>query len=326
MPEHPKTMEHAVALRPAGRFQVPAIVADVGPDATKRFFEFFTVPIRNKNTRIAYYHAIGLFLDWCQRAGFRHLEDIEPIHVAAYVEQHPGSPMTVKQHMAAIRMFFSWLTEKGVLAMNPAREVKTPKFSRTEGKTPAFSVEEVHQILDSIDVSDAVGLRDRALLATLAYTFARIGAVVSLTVEDYFEAGKRSLIRFSEKGGKQKEIPVHHKLEEILDNYLDATEMRGLPGSPLFPVTLGKTRKLGGRPMTRIDAARMLKRRLKAAGANLQYSAHSFRATGITTYLENGGSLEVAQRIAGHADSRTTKLYDRRGQKVLLEDMERVRY
>jgi integrase len=134
------------------------------------------------------------------------------------------------------------------------------------------------------------------------------------------------LIRFSEKGGKQKEIPVHHKLEQILDNYLDATGMRALPGSPLFPVTLGKTRKLGSRPMTQIDAARMLKRRLKALGANLQYSAHSFRATGITTYLENGGSLEVAQRIAGHADSRTTKLYDRRGQKVLLEDMERVRY
>lgn len=68
--------------------------------------------------------------------------------------------MTVKQHMAGIRMFFSWLTEKGVLAMNPAREVKTPKFSRTEGKTPAFSVDEVHQILTSINVSDAIGLRD----------------------------------------------------------------------------------------------------------------------------------------------------------------------
>jgi len=163
-------------------------------------------------------------------------------------------------------------------------------------------------------------------LATLAYTFARIGAVVSPTVEDYFEAGKRSLIRFSEKGGKQKEIPVHHRLEEILDNYLDATGLRIFPESPLFPVTLGKTKKLGRRPMKRIDAARMLKRRLKAAGANLQYSAHSFRATGITTYLEHGGSLEVAQRIAGHADSRMTKLCDRRWQKVLLEDMERVRY
>jgi integrase/recombinase XerD len=122
----------------AESFQVPAIIADVGPEATKRFFEFFTVPIRNKNTRSAYYQAIGQFLDWCQRAGFSNIEDIEPIHVAAYIESHKGSAATIKQHMAAIRMMFSWLTEKGILAINPAREVKTPKFSRTEGKTPAF--------------------------------------------------------------------------------------------------------------------------------------------------------------------------------------------
>ncbi len=115
-----------------------AIIADVGPEATKRFFEFFTVPIRNKNTRAAYYQAIGQFLDWCQRGGFSNLEDIEPIHVAAYIESHKGSAATIKQHMAAIRMMFSWLTEKGILAINPAREVKTPKFSRTEGKTPAL--------------------------------------------------------------------------------------------------------------------------------------------------------------------------------------------
>jgi integrase/recombinase XerD len=103
-------------------------LADIGPEATKLYFEFFTVPIRNKNRRIAYYHAIGQFLDWCHRAGFRGLEDIEPITVAAYVEQHPGSPATIEQHMSAIRMLFSWLTEKGILAMNPAREVKTAKF------------------------------------------------------------------------------------------------------------------------------------------------------------------------------------------------------
>jgi site-specific recombinase XerD len=115
-------------------FQVPALIADIGPEATKRYFEFFTVPIRNKNTRIAYYHAIGQFLDWCQRAGFRALEDIEPITVAAYVEQHPGSPATIKQHMSAIRMLFSWLTEKGILAMNPAREVKTEKFRAPKAK------------------------------------------------------------------------------------------------------------------------------------------------------------------------------------------------
>ena len=131
--------------------------------------------------------------------------------MAAYIEQHSGSAATIKQHMAAIRMMFSWLTEKGILAINPAREVKTPKFSRTEGKTPAFSTEEVQKVLASVDTSHVIGHRDKAFLATLAYTFARIGAVVNLNVEDYFQAGKRSLIRFKEKGGKEKEIPVHHK-------------------------------------------------------------------------------------------------------------------
>ena len=318
--------ETALGLVKAESFQVPALIADIGPEATKRYFEFFTVPIRNKNTRIAYYHAIGQFLDWCQRAGFRGLEDIEPITVAAYIEQHSGSPATIKQHMSAIRMLFSWLTEKGILAMNPAREVKTEKFSRREGKTPAFDTEQVQKVLDKIDTSNDVGLRDRALLGTLAYTFARIGAVVNLKVEDYFQTGKRSMIRLSEKGGKETEIPVHHKLEELLDQYLETSGLKHRPNAPLFPIALGKTRKLGNRPATRIDAARMLKRRLKDAGLSDAFSPHSFRATGITNFLENGGTLEVAQRIAGHADSRTTKLYDRRGQRVLVEDMERIRY
>jgi site-specific recombinase XerD len=184
------------------------------------------------------------FLSWCQRCGFRNLEDIEPITVAAYIEQHSGSPATIKQHMAAIRMMFSWLTEKGILAMNPAREVKTPKFSRNEGKTPAPPAEEVQKLIDSIDLSHIVGLRDQAILGVLAYTFARIGAVVSLQVKDYFQVGKRSVLRFSEKGGKEKEIPVHHKLEAILDSYLDASELRNRPDSPLFLAARGKTRGL----------------------------------------------------------------------------------
>jgi integrase/recombinase XerD len=232
-----------VGLVKAESFQVPALIADNGPEATKRYFEFFTVPIRNKNTRIAYYHAIGQFLDWCQRAGFRGLEDIEPITVAAYVEQHPGSPATIKQHMSAIRMLFSWLTAQGILAMNPAREVKTEKFSRREGKTPAFDIEQVQKVLDKIDTSNEVGLRDRALLGTLAYTFARIGAVVNLKVEDHFQTGKRSMIRFREKGGKETEIPVHHKLEELLDQYLEISGLGNRPTSPLFPIALGKTRR-----------------------------------------------------------------------------------
>jgi site-specific recombinase XerC len=123
-----------------------------------------------------------------------------------------------------------------------------------------------------------------------------------------------------------KELPVHPKLEEHLHEYLNATGLGNEPSSLLFPAALGKTGKLSRRPLVRTDAADMLKRRLKQAGLPAHYSPHSFRATGITNFLENDGTLEAAQRIAGHADSRTTKLYDRRGQKVLLEDMERIRY
>jgi site-specific recombinase XerC len=109
-----------------------------------------------------------------------------------------------------------------------------------------------------------------------------------------------------------KELPVHHKLEELLDQYLKATGLEKEPQSPLFPASIGKTGKLSRRPLVRTDAADMLKRRLKQAGLPAHYSPHSFRATGITNFLENDGTLEAAQRIAGHADSRTTKLYDRR--------------
>jgi len=200
------------------------------------------------------------------------------------------------------------------------------KFATIRGKTPAFVDGEVQKLLDTIEIFNHVGLRDRALLATLAYTFARIGSVVNLRVEDYYPSGKRFMLRFREKGGKEKELPVHHKLEELLDEYLQATGLGAEPGSLLFPAAVRKTGKLSRRPLARTDAADMLKRRLKQAGLPAHYSPHSFRATGITNFLENDGTLEAAQRIAGHADSRTTKLYDRRGQKVLLEDMERIRY
>ena len=148
-------------------------------------------------------------MTWLERSGYQHLEDIEPIMVAAYIEtlQRQAAPPTVKQHMAAIRMLFSWLTEKGVLAMNPAREVKTEKFSRTEGKTPAFVEGEVQKLLNGVETFTHTGLRDRALLATLAYTFARIGSVVNLKVEDYYPSGKGFLLRFKERAVKKRSSP-----------------------------------------------------------------------------------------------------------------------
>ena len=210
--------------------------------------------------------------------------------------------------------------------MNPAREVKTERFSRTEGKTPAFVEGEVQKLLGAVDASTHTGLRDRALLGVLAYTFARIGAVVNLKVEDYYPSRKRFLLALKKKAAKRKSFPYNTSWESFLDEYLKATGLGAEPNSPLFPAAFGKTAKLSRRPLVRTDAADMLKRRLKQAGLPAHYSPHSFRATHITNFLENDGILEAAQRIAGHADSRTTKLYDRRGQKVLLEDMERIRY
>ena len=205
--------------------------------------------------------------------------------MAAYIEtlQRQAAPPTVKQHMAAIRMLFSWLTEKGVLAMNPAREVKTERFSRTEGKTPAFVEGEVQKLLGTVETSTHTGLRDRALLGVLAYTFARIGAVVNLKVEDYYPSGKRFLLRFKEKGGKEKELPVHHKLEELLDEYLKATGLGNEPGSLLFPAALGKTGKLSRRPLVRTDAADMLKRRLKKWRDELETHLKPYLRSGIIT-------------------------------------------
>jgi hypothetical protein len=129
-----------LAVISADSFQTPALITRAGPETRKKFFEFFTVPIRNANTRAAYYRATQQFLAWVERAGYQYLEGIEPITVTAYIEtlQRQAAPATVKQHMAAIRMLFSWLTGKGILAMNPAREVKTERYSRTEGKTPAW--------------------------------------------------------------------------------------------------------------------------------------------------------------------------------------------
>jgi integrase/recombinase XerD len=156
--------------------------------------------------------------------------------------------------------------------MNPAREVKTERFSRTEGKTSAFVEGEVQRLLNVIETATHTGLRHRALLGVLACTFARIGAVVNLKVEDYYPTGKRFLLRFKEKDGKEKELPVHHKLEELLDEYLKTTGLGAEPGSPLFPAAWGKTGKLSRRPLVRTDVADMLKRRPKQAGLPAHYS------------------------------------------------------
>jgi site-specific recombinase XerC len=231
---------------------------------------------------------------------------------------------TVKQHLAAIRMCFDWLVTGGVLATNPAHAVRGPKHVVKRGKTPVLTSDQARALIDSIDTSTLVGLRDRALIGVMTYAFARIGAAVAMRVEDYFANGKRWWVRLHEKGGKRHEMPAHHKLEAFLDEYIKAAGLGEDGKSPLFRSALGRTGLLNGEPMHRIDAYRMIQRRAAELGLKVKIGCHTFRATGITAYLEAGGTLENAQAMAAHESPRTTKLYDRTGDEITLDEVERI--
>jgi integrase len=179
-------------------------------------------------------------------------------------------------------------------------------------------------LLDSIDTSTVVGLRDRALIGLMVYSFARIGAALGMTVEDVFTQNRRLWVRLREKGGKRHAMPCHHNLEEYLTAYLDGAELRGDPKGPLFR-TIGRgTGKLTRTVLPQANAYAMIGRRAAAAGIATKLGNHSFRATGITAYLKNGWTLEKAAATANHASTRTTQLYDRRRDELSLDEVERI--
>lgn len=311
----------------AGFAAVPAIVENSGPKATESVLEYFLGAIRNKNTRRAYANAVRDFLRWCEGRGITELAQIRTLHVAAYVEQLTDrrSAPTVKQHLAAIRMLADHLVRAQVLEMNPAAAVRGPKHVVRRGKTPVLSPEETRELIAAIDTTTVAGLRDRALIGTLVYSFARIGAALGMRVEDYYAQGKRWWLRLHEKGGKRHEVPVHHALEEYLDAYMEAAGIRGDEKGPLFR-TLGREvgRPLSQKRLQQAEAWCMIRRRASSAGIPTKIGSHTFRATGITAYLLNGGTLEHAQQIAAHESPRTTKLYDRTRDEITLDEIEKI--
>jgi site-specific recombinase XerD len=294
------------------------------PSATERFLEFFTAQINNDHTRRAYANATRRFATWCAAHGIRELNDVRPIHVATFIKELEGtlSPPSVKQNLAALRMLFDWLVTGHVLDTNPAHAVRGPKYVVHKGKTPVLNADEARTLIDSIDTSGFVGLRDRALIGIMIYTFARIGAVLEMKVKDYFVQSRRGWVRLHEKGGKEHEVPCHHHLETYLDAYIAAAGIADDGETPLFRTTGRKLRQWT--PMTQQDAFRMIQRRAKAAGLETRVNNHTFRATGITAYMKNGGTLEHAQQLANHSSPRTTKLYDRRQDEISLDEVEKI--
>jgi len=195
-----------------------------------------------------------------------------------------------------------------------------------EGKTPEISVQQARTLLQSIDLSDPIGLRDRAILAILAYTSSRAGAVARLRRGDFSDAGDHQwMLRFVDKGGKSREIPVRHDLQHMIAVYIEGAGLqKASKETPLFRAAIGKTGRLATNAIHVNDICRMMKRRLKHASLPERLSPHSFRVAVITDLLDQGVALEDVQHLAGHADPRTTRLYDRRNRKVTRNIVERI--
>ena len=319
----PATAEPVVVADGEADVVLPALIVDAGPDAVARFLEFFAGRIANARTRAAYGRAVGQFLAWCEARGLG-LESVSPLHVAAYIRTHPGSAPTVKQHLAAIRVLCDWLVVNQVLPVNPAAAVRGPKHVVTKGATPVLTPAEARKLLEHIDTGTLAGLRDRALFSVMLYSFARVSAVLGMRRQDYFRQGARGWLRLHEKGGKRHDVPAHHRAAEALDAYLAAGWLGQGVGEALFQSVDRPGERLTGRALTRRVVLAMIKRRAAAAGLPPSTCCHTFRATGITAYLSNGGTLEHAQQIAGHASPKTTKLYDRTADTITVDEIERI--
>ena len=316
-------------ITPSSRalYVVPALITAAGEQAGWRYAEFFSANIRNLHTRRAYARACGRFFAWCEDCGLT-LTTIRPSDVVAYMEtlQQTHSAHGVKQQLSAVRLLFDWLLAGQVISANPTSAVRGPKHVVKTGKIPVLDTNEWRTLIDSIPTATVRDLRDRALIATLTYSFARIAAALRMKVEDLRPQGAGWQVQLHEKGGKQHAIPCHHALAEALHLYIDAAGVAEEQKSWLFRTSPGQSATMPTeQSMSQADTWRMIRRRACAAGILAPIGNHTFRATGITAYLGNGGKLEHAQSMAAHESPRTTRLYDRTKERLTQEEVERIK-
>ena len=213
-----------------------ALVAWSGERAAFRTVEFLTASIRNHHTRRAYHTAVRRFLAWCKARRLT-LPELRSPDIAEYVEELSRSlaPLSVKQHLAALKHWFDWLVTGHALESNPAQAVRGPRYSQEAGKTPVLEKDEAKALLASVDPSTVVGARDRALIAVMLFSYARVGAVLRMKVRDYRGAGTpRASFLLHEKNGKEHVVPAHHLAAEYLDAYLARAGIAEAPDAPLW--------------------------------------------------------------------------------------------
>lgn len=303
---------------------LPVLVAAGGAAARFAWEEFIYGQIRNPYTRKSYEQAIRQFLAHCESLG-RELHSVSPRDVGGYLDGLGYAASTKKLHLAALRHFFDALVNRHVVVLNPAASVRGERLQVVEGRTPEITIEQARRLIRSINTDTVVGLRDRAIIGILIYTAARVGAVAKLRRGDFYDLGDQHCLRFTEKGGKSRELPVRHDLQRFIWEYLAQGNMEYSEKTfPLFRTTVRRTRQLTQSAMPPDDMSRMVKCRLRDAGLPERLSPHSFRVTTITDLLSQGVPLEDVQNLAGHADPRTTRLYDRRQRKVTRNIVERI--
>ena len=200
---------------------------------------------------------------------------------AAWIElqTRERSGPSVKQQLAAIRHLFDWLVTGQVIPANPAASVRGPSHIVRQGKTPVLEPTEARALLDSIDTATPGGLRDRALIALMVYSFARIGAALAMKVEGVFTQNRRLWVRLREKGGKVHAMPCHHSLDEYLQAYLDGAGLAEDAKGPLFRTIRRGTARLSRTPLPQANAYAMIGRRALAAGIGTKVGNHSFASS-----------------------------------------------
>ena len=326
LPTHSAPLLLPTSLAPVRNVEngFPALIESAGASAQFAWEEFIYGKIRNEHTRRSYGRAVSQFLSHIERQR-KELSQISPRDVGSYLDSLNYAPATKKLHLSGLRHFFDTLVTRHVIVLNPAASVRSERLNVVEGKTPEITVAQARTLLQSIDTSNIVGLRDRASIGILIYTAARVGAVSRLRRQDFYDLGDQYCLRFTEKGGKSREIPVRHDLRGFIEDYMRIAGLElAHKDTPLFRTSVRRTKLLTLNRMTPGDIGRMVKRRMFEAGLPSRLSPHSFRVATITDLLSQGVPLEDVQNLAGHADPRTTRLYDRRQRKVTRNIVERI--
>jgi site-specific recombinase XerD len=309
--------QRAVEVRPP-RASPPELVAR---PTWEGLIDRFAATLENANTRAAYRTALRHFFFFIAAQSLSHPHEVMPHHVARYLGEvaAEGKPATVRQHLAALRALFAWLVREETIKADPTRLIRGPALARQP--TPGPEAGELKRLMDSIESDSLIGLRDRALIAVIAFGCARIGAVLPMRIEDYFWVGRRRWIRLHEPNGVRRELPAHGELAAALDAYLARRDLVH-PKDWLFPPLRGHTRA----PLNRIDAYRIIRKRAAAAGLADKIGCQSIRAGALQQYFANGGTLAGAQRLAHLKSPRSTIAYNRSTAELTDEEIDRIRF